>query len=74
MCALFLFWESQCGGELGQLATTRSLLKFWYSPYCSSPKPDARHQTLRMSHVKEGSKSELQAFLRLLYAARHATG
>ena len=19
MCALFLFWESQCGGELGQL-------------------------------------------------------
>jgi len=22
MCALFLFWESQCGGELGQLEST----------------------------------------------------
>ena len=21
-CALFLFWESQCGGELGQLGST----------------------------------------------------
>ena len=24
MCAPFLFWESQCGGELGQLANERT--------------------------------------------------
>ena len=47
---------------------------FWYSPYRSSSKPDAYHQTPRMRHVKEGSRSELPAFLRLSYAAGHATG
>ena len=24
MCTLFLFWESQCGGELGQLHQTET--------------------------------------------------